>query len=150
MIQLPKGKYYIGDPCYAFPNHDKWMELLDASKYFSEACLAELDDEKIRVWAGPTAYGDGTYMSSLGIALSVDAGLIGIMPVESLEYLGVNLKEMEFYGTFVEFKNSFCVTHVDGFFEFGHVTVDTACEPDDEDNVYDDDDYDDDDDDVEF
>lgn len=33
---VPAGNYFLGDPCYSFENHKKWLEILSKSDYFEE------------------------------------------------------------------------------------------------------------------
>lgn len=127
---LPAGKWWIGDPCYVFP-HDgpmgnKWDELLDEVDFFETLSYGDLDDGKIKVWAASTAYGDGRYVGSNGKAFPVDAGLIGIAPMETVEYLNRTDNDLEYCGAFVEFKESFVVESRNGNFFFGHIGIDTS------------------------
>lgn len=57
--KFKKGKYYIGDPCYAVDRHDDWIDLLNQTKYFMN------DNQSYNgypVLAGSTAYGDGVFI----------------------------------------------------------------------------------------
>lgn len=128
---MPAGKYWIGDPCYIFPNDgpmsDKWIELMEKSDFFNISYV-ELDDGKIKVWAAPTVYGDGVYSGIHGsdvIDFAVDAGLIGIAPQETVDYLGVQDSNLETMALFVEFNTPFEVKCLDGVFSFGHVYINT-------------------------
>lgn len=141
-MAMPAGKYWIGDPCYIFPNDgplsDKWMELLEKVDFF-EVSYGELDDGKIKVWAASTAYGDGLYSGTNGfevIDFSVDAGLIGIVPQETVDYLGRGDRNLETLGLFVEFTTPFRVECLNGVFRFGYIYIDTN----DEEIEYDEDD----------
>jgi len=151
---MPAGKYWIGDPCYIFPHHgpmeNKWEELLAEVGFFEES-YGELDDGKIKVWAASTAYGDGRYIGSNGKAFPVDAGLIGIAPQETVEYLGRTDNDLDYLGLFIEFEEPFVVKSRDGNFTFGHIDIDTGDDYDsneshdydeeDGDSDYDDEDY---------
>lgn len=80
---LPAGRYYLGDPCYVFNNHNSWMLLLEASNYLEE--FIELNMRQgLRgegwVAASNTQWGDGEYAATFhGARLGVDAGLIGVV-----------------------------------------------------------------------
>lgn len=141
---LKPGKYWIGDPCYVFPHKgpmkDKWHELLNACNYFEDDMPAVIDNGKITVWAAGTAYGDGCYESNFGDNFPVDAGLIGIIPVETIEYLGRTDNNLDRLGKFVTFDSEFSIQLNAGYFRFGDITIDTGdwhCENEDYDN-YDD------------
>lgn len=133
---MPAGKYWIGDPCYIFPNkglmEDKWEELLDKVGIFDDIAYGELDNGKIKVWAAPTAYGDGYYVSENGKAFPVDAGLIGIVPLETVKYLDNADSDLDYSGLFVEFTEPFIVEAVDGLFRFGHIVINTCDDNDEE------------------
>jgi hypothetical protein len=124
------GKYWIGDPCYVFP-HDgpmgnKWDELLAEVEFF-ETAYGELDEGRIKVWASPTAYGDGSYTSNCGEVFSVDSGLLGIVPQETVDYLGRTDNDLADSGLFIEFKEPFWVGCLSrGYFSFGHIHIDTC------------------------
>ena len=103
--EFEAGEYYIGDPCYFIAN-DKWDTVLERTRYFGLPSkiteLGQPDDwdegvyyhngEKCFAWG--TLWGDGEYtilnisndreQKSVGTAW-VDAGLIGIMPVEAVD-----------------------------------------------------------------
>jgi hypothetical protein len=80
-VKMPAGTYWVGDPCYAVPDN-RWMEWLEAADYMNERrfLLAELDGHAV-LGVG-TAWGDGVYRGSDGNFYPVDAGLIGVVPVE--------------------------------------------------------------------
>ena len=109
---LPKGEYYIGDPCYAIGSTD--------SDYWSKLCKVMFNEQKqnsagkwnmdkkgkkklpdyglmvsnpkkkdkkfydVAIYG--TAYGDGTYedVQSLTGPYWVDAGIIGAIPVQAI------------------------------------------------------------------
>lgn len=96
---LPKGKYYICDPCYVIPN-EEWDAILKETKYFG-LLTGEKDEEGrdiynpkekqggIFYWKGKalavfsTDHGDGLYEDeSYGYKFPVDAGMLGAIPVE--------------------------------------------------------------------
>ena len=145
-MTMPAGKYWIGDPCYVFPHkgpmENKWDELLDKVDFFDTLSYGELDDGKIKVWAASTAYGDGRYFGSNGTTFPVDAGLIGIVPLETVQYLDKKDCDLDYCGQFIEFKESFVVMSKNGYFTFGNIDIDTSDDDngdDDYDDYYDDD-----------
>lgn len=86
VVTVPPGVYVVGDPCYAVPR-DRWMEWLEASDYTVQSrehvLCADLDG---RTCVGvSTAFGDGEYPDNLGHSYGVDAGLIGLVPIELVD-----------------------------------------------------------------
>ena len=79
MVTLPAGKYYVGNPCYHI-NNEKW------SDYCDQVVFAQ---DKKTVFNGKntccfnTAYGDGCYQDQFGNNYGVDAGLIGVVELDS-------------------------------------------------------------------
>jgi len=86
---LPAGKYYIGDPCYAFPNEgeyfEKWDEILGITDFFHKP--KGIIDGHI-VIAFNTYWGDGEYLDQDFNRYPVDAGLIGAVAAELVEGYG--------------------------------------------------------------
>lgn len=110
---LPKGEYYIGDPCYAIGGPDKYWSglckvMFNEQKQNSAAKWNKDKKGKKEKWtpdyglmvSNPskkdkkfydvaifgTAYGDGEYedVQSLTGNYAVDAGIIGAIPVEAI------------------------------------------------------------------
>lgn len=80
-IQSNKG-FYVGDICYALADdtyHGVWGE----ADY--EDGIYEVPGTGFSFAAAGTAYGDGTYQDEYGRVYSVDAGNIGIVPLELVE-----------------------------------------------------------------
>lgn len=121
------GTYWIGDPCYVFPNDgDKehyWMDLLNQADYFNTPCEVTIDG--ITVIAGSTCYGDGLYMGNDSVGYAVDAGLLGIIPLETVIFLEANHQELERLGKFYYYGEDFNVEIEDGQFNFFQVIIDT-------------------------
>lgn len=135
-VMIQAGKYWLGDPCYAFSgDHDRWMKLLESADYTNvdrdEMMIASIDDGKCQFVASSTAYGDGEYEVT-GFEckpLPVDAGLIGLVPVghETCDGKPFGMRMIEFDRPFL-----FEVVNDDGKIEIGHVTVHTGDEPEDD------------------
>lgn len=128
-VYVPAGKYVIGDPCYTVPDDD-WIKLLESCEYFNRPVGISGGYE---VLAFPTAYGDGVYRDQRGNVYPVDAGLIGLVPVEYAQ-----IDEDRFYPTqFVEFKTlTACRRDEDGTLVFGDVTIKTGDDANDEEEEY--------------
>ncbi len=123
-VVVPKGSYVIGDPCYAVPDKD-WNDLLLSCNYFQNPIGCVKDGmQKFFVLAFSTKWGDGCYRGTDGNEYGVDAGLLGLVPVELLEDLSghevVNFS-----------KDTLCIDDGSGKLKFGHITIDT--DPADED-----------------
>jgi hypothetical protein len=83
---LPPGDYVIGDPCYSIPDAewDAWLEAADYTNDHDDHILAAEVNGRLCVGVY-TAYGDGSYKDQDGNEFGVDAGLIGLVPVEVAE-----------------------------------------------------------------
>lgn len=119
-VRMPAGDYYVGDPCYAVPN-DRWMEWLEAADFMActgrdELLVAELDGKTIV--GVSTAYGDGLYPGSDGGEYPVDAGLLGVTPVEVAT-------ETPFGSRRVTFTEDFICRYDDGTVILGSIEIDT-------------------------
>lgn len=122
--EFPSGKYYIGDPCYVVSD-DNWHNLLEETDYFRNE---EQSYRGFRILAGDTAYGDGTYSDNYGREYPVDAGLIGIMPIDVIDNDKYDLTKNYCPGNFIDFECNFIVTIDNGVFKFGNIIIDTLGE----------------------
>ena len=117
-VVVPEGSYVIGDPCYAVPDKD-WDGLLQSCNYF-ESPIGYVKDgvQKFPVLGFGTKWGDGSYRGTDGRVYDVDAGLIGLVPVELVK----NLAE---HTILVLNKDTLCVNDGSGKLTFGHITIET-------------------------
>lgn len=120
-VTMPAGTYYVGDPCYSVPD-ERWMEYLEAARFDQPEgrryLLAHLDGHPV-LGIG-TAYGDGEYPGSDGKYYPVDAGLIGLVPVE----VGI---EDPFGVNTVTFDEPFECSYKDkGTIVLGHIKIETG------------------------
>lgn len=108
IITTEKG-FYVGDPCYVFEG--SWMEIVDSFYDDSnkDKLTAVLKGTKIGM--SNTAYGDGMYAGSDGQDYPVDAGLIGITPLEIVE---VKLEDDCHFGKIVPYKGRATVAYDEG------------------------------------
>ena len=82
-IELPAGDYYVGDPCYAF-NHDDWALAFEQMQFDTRQAVDRIQLPNGRWFVlTSTRYGDGGYRGSDGYTYGVDAGCIGVVPVQS-------------------------------------------------------------------
>jgi len=79
-VIVPPGVYWLGDPCYAIDDHDEWIALLEDANFFEDQITGQL--KGFTVYSVGTLYGDGHYQDSEGFRYPVDAGMIGLVPVE--------------------------------------------------------------------
>jgi hypothetical protein len=130
-VIVPAGQYVLGDPCYAVPD-EHWDDLLASCDYFhSPVGYVNVGyTKKFRVLGFGTRWGDGCYAGSDGKEYPVDAGLIGLVPIELVEDVS------EHYGNIVTFnKDTICSSNGDGKLRFGSIIIDTDPEEEtDEDN----------------
>jgi hypothetical protein len=126
-VVVPQGSYVIGDPCYAVPDKD-WLPLLETCDYFRNPIGYVKDGiQSFPVLAFGTKWGDGCYAGSDGKEYPVDAGLLGLVPVELVEDLS------EHQGNIVTFsKDTLCIDDGSGKLKFGHIIIDTDPEEEEE------------------
>lgn len=122
---MPAGKFYIGDLCYVM--HDVWDEAVslmfppDAPPRGIEGEFTLADGRRFASFG--TAYGDGTYRSSIGTEHSVDSGSIGCIRVEDIRDDAYD--DIERLGAIVDFDQPFEVDSDAGLLKFGHVLIET-------------------------
>jgi len=129
-VVVPAGKYVLGDPCYAVPD-ENWDELLESCNYFENPVgYIRLDDfpmNKTFILAFPTRWGDGQYEGSNGMSYPVDAGLIGLVPVDIAKDLESH------YQNIVTFtKDTVCSHDGSGKLRFGGISIETDPEEEEE------------------
>jgi len=126
-ITFDAGRYYIGDPCYVVTDDEEWEEIGAQTGWFGSEPFAGYDENLFlkkgkECWAESTAWGDGCYQGSDGGEYWVDAGLIGIVPVEAIDDDVPDFRGGYAYHTF---DKPFEVWYNDGVFHFGDITIDT-------------------------
>jgi hypothetical protein len=142
-VQVPAGEYFLGDPCYAVPD-ELWMPLLESNNVFGVGN----DDgphsgpvgtvNGVEVLGFGTAYGDGVYRDQFGNHFPVDAGMIGLTPMELVpdsERAG-----LEGLGVIVTFPYPVtCEDDGEGRLRFGRHEINTADDDEDESDAWDED-----------
>ena len=85
---LPKGTYFLGDPCYAIQDDERWQKIVNHmydGSHDSDADVMKISSKNGKtdacIFYGSTAYGDGRYEDQNGNEFPVDAGLIGLVPM---------------------------------------------------------------------
>ena len=122
-MTMPAGRYYIGDLCYVM--HPEWNEVCNITIRDHQCLDGEFtlaDGRRFATFG--TAYGDGTYRSSIGTDHSVDSGSIGCIRVEDIR--DNTYDNIEDLGAIVEFDQPFEVSSDQGLLKFGHVMIETA------------------------
>ena len=118
-VTLPAGEYWVGDPCYAFSDHQVWMALLESAgiDHSPMPRIMEANAEGRSFVASGTAFGDGTFYDQDGNEYGVDAGLIGVTPaVEGKTPSGLRQ---------VTFTQPFSVEYDEGKITLGPIVIDT-------------------------
>lgn len=140
-VVLPPGKYLIGDPCYHVPD-EQWDPVLTESDFFEGQCWSSFkrdDGGTGTVVAFGTMYGDGSY--SWGRRhFGVDAGLIGIIPLDDIDPTKVDLG----LAHVIEFETPVVCSESGGIITFGFVEINTGDSASDEDDDFGSEDQDDD------
>lgn len=113
MTHLSAGRYYLGDPCYAF-THERWKAILDFTDHFA----LSLDNAIV---AFHTSHGDGVYQCELG-AVMVDSGLIGLVSVDIPDRDSIQNMYLVSFDTDVICENE------NGKLIFGNIVIDTRME----------------------
>jgi len=115
-VEVAAGKYVLGDPCYVVPDLD-WQDLLKSCEYFEQP-IGEVHGHQVLGFS--TRWGDGTYADNQHRHYPVDAGLIGLVPIEYAIGVDPELSQV------VEFKNSTtCTRTSDGVLTFGNIVINT-------------------------
>lgn len=117
---IPAGTYWVGDPCYAFEDHELWLRLLTSGGIDRQSIprVMECSADGARFVASSTAHGDGTYKDQQGREYPVDAGLIGVVPARPGVETPWGMHE-------VEFEQEFTVGYMDGAVTIDTITIDT-------------------------
>lgn len=110
------GTYFIGDPCYVIPE-EEWIEFINEHSHNG------FEFKNRKCWFDNTKYGDGGYLGNNNKEYSVDAGIIGVTPIELA--IGVSKEKIESLGSIETFDEPFSVSCNDGFFTIGNITIKT-------------------------
>lgn len=92
-----KKGFYVGDICYVLSDEDYDNEW--GKKHNYESGRYEIRGNSFEV--DGTAYGDGSYYDDYGNEYGVDAGVIGIVPIE-LCLKAPSIKELNELGRYIE------------------------------------------------
>jgi hypothetical protein len=152
--QLPKGRYFIGDPCYIMKRGSEadnlWISFVEHLSDRVKGGEGKINFGPFNGFVHGTYSGDGVYKgicSAHGdkFEFPVDAGLISVLNIDTLndENLFKNEKELHGeYGVVVDFPHSFTCSYSNGLFTISGWEIDTAPkdeEYEDEEDYYEDD-----------
>lgn len=121
-VWIPAGTYLLGDPCYAVPD-DLWDEAGKSCDWWESSPIATVvvNNKEYKVLGFGTTYGDGSYTDNDGLVYPVDAGLIGLVPIELANpqdpYYPLN--------SVVVFDRETLCTNDNGIMKFGNIHIDT-------------------------
>lgn len=129
IVTLPAGQYYIGDLCYVINDNDNvWMKFLNESYWPLQSdtiCGGQIVLNGVFGFAASTAFGDGYFSDNEGIRYPVDAGMIGVIPLDDekmIEYVVTN-----HMGNIVTFEEPFdCFRDEYGTFFVGDIEIVTG------------------------
>lgn len=110
-IKSEKG-FYIGDICYAMQN-GLYRGVWGGKHHYQDGCF-EIPGRNLWFAVAGTAYGDGEYEGSNGFWFPVDAGNIGVLP---LEVCTNDLTEISGGGMLVDAPGTVVFNADDGIFE---------------------------------
>jgi hypothetical protein len=128
---MKAGKYWIGDLCYVM--HGEWDRFCELTLVDNECLHGQINVDGKIVASYGTAYGDGEYFDNDGHSYGVDAGLIGCIRLEDID---LNHKDNDVsLGRVVNFPHDFATGEDSGKIRFGHITVDTNPEEDEDDEA---------------
>ena len=129
---MKAGTYYIGDLCYVM--HGEWDEFCKLTIAGNEVLDGEFNLADGRRFATyTTMYGDGNYFDETGKSYDVDAGLIGCIRVEDIDFTDPSNSIVG--GRVVEFVRDFSTFSSGGVISFGTVSIDTDPEYADEEEL---------------
>lgn len=120
---VPAGTYVVGDPCYSIPN-DLWMEWLEAAdnrnidrSHVLQATVNGMVAVGVRTYGG-----DGCFPGNDGNEYPVDAGLIGLVPIEVADKNSMgDARVVVTFDTAVT-----CFNDMDGNITLGHIVIATG------------------------
>lgn len=125
-VWVPAGTYVLGDPCYAVPK-DLWDEAGESCDWWEASPIATVtvEGKEYNILGFDTAYGDGSYNGSDGTEYPVDAGMIGLVPIELALLNMVRGGYQPGLNKVIVFDRETLCTSDDGVMQFGDIHIDT-------------------------
>lgn len=127
---LPKGKYFIADPCYVLKSNE-YHRVLEETNHFGDdggVFTDSVTGDRFSVFI--TRWGDGLYSDQYNFHYGVDAGCIACIPVSMADSSSI---ERNPYINIVDFNYDFIVSSFNGMLRFGHIEIDTNMDADSDD-----------------
>ena len=119
---MKAGKYYVGDLCYVL--HDRWDEFCSLTISGNRVLDGEFNlADGTRFATFTTKWGDGNYFDQDGKSYDVDAGLIGCVALEDINF--DDRSNFVAGGRVVEFVNDFTTFSAGGVITIGNIVIDT-------------------------
>jgi hypothetical protein len=119
---MPKGTYYIGDPCYIIKGNPGyiWIDKLWDIFYNHNDQTGVLDIDGVKLFIRNSYEGDGDFDG-----FYVDSGCIAIIKIDALlKDERFDFNNMSIKGTkFIAFPNDFTITFEEGKFNIGNTVV---------------------------
>ncbi len=114
---IPKGQYFIGDPCHVFSD-DVWSKILRQNTH--NDIVFKIDDKKFVMC---DIGGDGDIQDSTSHVYSIDSGSLGIVPLDVLDL--ALLEKTKHLGKVVTFEKTTEVKFMsEEFVQFGDLFFD--------------------------
>ena len=121
-MSMTAGQYYIGDLCYVM--HPEWDEFCSLTINGNNVLDGEFNLKDGRRFATyTTKYGDGNYFDQEGKSYDVDAGLIGCVALEDINF--DDRSNFVAGGRVVEFVKDFTTFSAGGVITIGNISIDT-------------------------
>jgi len=128
-LVLAAGKYWVGDPCYVFPN-DNWSDFCNVMMGGHGNVYVE---NGIKFFVAGTAHGDGEYELRLnGDTIGqcpVDAGMLSVVPAALLKRWKSEKNRTvlkDFGGVWIELTALAGISQSGGDISFGNYTLNTS------------------------
>jgi len=119
---MKAGRYYVGDLCYVL--HDRWDEFCSLTISGHRVLDGEFNlADGTRFATYTTRYGDGNYFDETGKSYDVDAGLIGCVALEDIDFTDPSNSVVG--GRVVEFVRDFTTFSSVGVISIGTINIDT-------------------------
>jgi len=132
-MTMPAGKYYVGDLCYVM--HECWDEV--CGLFFEGRTDHGCNEGEFNLKDGRrfvsynTKWGDGSYYDESGNEYGVDAGLIGCIRLDDIDF--TNDQNQINGGNVIEFRTDFnhgggrssMGRDWDGVIRIGHISINT-------------------------
>lgn len=141
---LPKGWYWIGDPCYILKEElgFDWQDILEKTLYLGlyrdnehmnthhnyvprESAKKVFQYKDITFGVSSTSYGDGCYYDQFGFGYSVDSGCIGAIPSNPIKMTLTEFMYLSQLMKLIYFDEEITISYNNGIIQIGSLQIDT-------------------------